>query len=188
MINLLQILTEIHELPKPSFSNKTLNELHIGTFENIETATEDTSIILALKKFVQRRVSALPVIDREGKLVNIYSKFDVINLAAEKTYNNLDVSLKEANDHRNEWFEGVQSCKLSETLFAVMEKIVKAEVHRLVVVDEDGKVIGIISLSDLLHYLVLRPSEQDSNKKNSESSHIQETLLSEIICSNFSNE
>ncbi|XP_011310528.1 5'-AMP-activated protein kinase subunit gamma-2 isoform X2 [Fopius arisanus] len=169
--NVLYILTHkrilrflflyIHELPKPSFTNKTLRELRIGTFENIETATEETSIILALKKFVERRVSALPVVDSEGKLVNIYSKFDVINLAAEKTYNNLDVSLREANEHRNEWFEGVQSCKLDETLFTVMEKIVRAEVHRLVVVDEDEKAIGIISLSDLLFYLVLRPCEVD---------------------------
>lgn len=39
-----------------------------------------------------------------------------------------------------------------------MEKIVRAEVHRLVVVDEKEKVIGIISLSDILLYLVLRPS------------------------------
>jgi 5'-AMP-activated protein kinase, regulatory gamma subunit len=39
-----------------------------------------------------------------------------------------------------------------------MEKIVRAEVHRLVVVDENDKVIGIISLSDILLYLVLRPS------------------------------
>ncbi|CAH2217897.1 jg419, partial [Pararge aegeria aegeria] len=80
------------------------------------------------------------------------------NLAAEKTYNNLDVTLKKANEHRNEWFEGVQKCNLDETLYEVMERIVRAEVHRLVVVDEDDKVIGIISLSDLLMYLVLRPT------------------------------
>lgn len=39
-----------------------------------------------------------------------------------------------------------------------MERIVRAEVHRLVVIDEHRKVIGIISLSDILLYLVLRPS------------------------------
>ncbi|KAL0105605.1 hypothetical protein PUN28_015832 [Cardiocondyla obscurior] len=188
--NVLYILTHkrilrflflyIHELPKPSFTNKTLRELRIGTFENIETATEETSIILALKKFVERRVSALPIVDSEGKLVNIYSKFDVINLAAEKTYNNLDVSLREANEHRNEWFEGVQSCKLDETLFTIMERIVRAEVHRLVVIDDDDKVIGIISLSDLLFYLVLRPCGEDgsSNKGSSISLRAQDSLLS----------
>jgi 5'-AMP-activated protein kinase regulatory gamma subunit len=61
--------------------------------------------------------------------VDIYAKFDVINLAAEKTYSNLDVTLKQANRHRNEWFEGVHKCKQDETLFEIMERIVKAEVR-----------------------------------------------------------
>lgn len=157
---------------------RTLRDLKIGSYDNIETATEETTIITALHKFVERRVSALPMVDAEGRLVDIYAKFDVIvssplsslssklhtarfafqNLAAEKTYNDLDVSLKKANEHRNAWFEGVQKCNLDESLFTVMEKIVRAEVHRLVVVDENEKVIGIISLSDILLYLVLRPS------------------------------
>lgn len=58
--------------------HKTLREVKIGTYENIETASEDTSIILALKKFVERRVSALPIVDIDGRLVDIYAKFDVI--------------------------------------------------------------------------------------------------------------
>ncbi|KAK4879544.1 hypothetical protein RN001_007690 [Aquatica leii] len=165
--NVLYILTHkrilrflflyINELPKPSYMNKTLRETKIGTYDDIEIAYEDTSIIVALKKFVERRVSALPLVDSQGRLVDIYAKFDVINLAAEKTYNDLDVSLKKANEHRNEWFEGVHKCKLDETLFTIMERIVRAEVHRLVVVDENEMVIGMISLSDLLLYLVLRP-------------------------------
>ncbi|XP_052890335.1 uncharacterized protein LOC128298608 [Anopheles moucheti] len=166
--NVLYILTHkrilrflflyINELPKPSYMQKTLREVRIGSYNNIETATEDTSIITALHKFVDRRVSALPMVDSEGRLTDIYAKFDVINLAAEKTYNDLDVSLKKANEHRNAWFEGVHHCSLDETLYTIMERIVRVEVHRLVVVDELKKVIGIISLSDILLYLVLRPS------------------------------
>lgn len=57
---------------------KTLRELRIGTYENIETADEHTSIITALHKFVERRVSALPLVDSNGQLVDIYAKFDVI--------------------------------------------------------------------------------------------------------------
>ena len=85
-----------------------------------------------------------------------YHKFQ--NLAAEKTYNNLDVTLKEANEHRNEWFEGVHTCKRDDSLFAVMETIVKAEVHRLVIINKEEKVCGVVSLSDILSFLVLRPS------------------------------
>ncbi|XP_032593040.1 uncharacterized protein LOC6564447 isoform X4 [Drosophila grimshawi] len=166
--NVLYILTHkrilrflflyINALPKPAYMEKSLRDLKIGTYDNIETADESTSIITALKKFVERRVSALPLVDSEGRLVDIYAKFDVINLAAEKTYNDLDVSLRKANEHRNEWFEGVQKCNLDESLYTIMERIVRAEVHRLVVVDDQRKVIGIISLSDILLYLVLRPS------------------------------
>lgn len=57
---------------------KKLSEIKIGTYDNIETANENTSIIMALKKFVERRVSALPLVDSNGHLVDIYAKFDVI--------------------------------------------------------------------------------------------------------------
>ncbi|XP_014256841.1 uncharacterized protein LOC106670767 isoform X5 [Cimex lectularius] len=168
--NVLYILTHkrilrflfiyINDLPRPSFLNKTLGELRIGTFENVETAREDTTIIAALNKFVERRISALPIVE-DGRLVDIFAKFDVINLAAEKTYDKLDVSLKQANEHRNEWFEGVHKCSMDDTLYSIIEKIVRAEVHRLVVTDDEDKVIGILSLSDLLQYLVLRPCGEE---------------------------
>lgn len=57
---------------------KRLRDLKIGTYDNIETANEDTTIINALHSFVERRVSALPMVDAEGRLTDIYAKFDVI--------------------------------------------------------------------------------------------------------------
>lgn len=38
-----------------------------------------------------------------------------------------------------------------------MGKIVRAEVHRLVIVDDEEHVVGIVSLSDILTFLVLKP-------------------------------
>ncbi|XP_047740796.1 5'-AMP-activated protein kinase subunit gamma-1 isoform X2 [Hyalella azteca] len=148
----------INELPKPLVLQKTLAELGIGTYTNIVTASPDTLIIEALDKFVKHRVSALPIVDSDGKLIDIYAKFDVINLAAEGTYSNLNVTLRQANESRNEWFEGVQHCTKDERLCTVMDRIVRAEVHRLVVVDGARKVTGVISLSDILQELVLKPS------------------------------
>ncbi|KAI9555243.1 putative AMP-activated protein kise gamma (2) subunit [Daphnia sinensis] len=167
----------LKDMPKPSFMNKTLRELNIGTYDNVETARPDTPIITALTKFVERRVSALPIVDAQGRLVDIYSKFDVINLAAEKTYNNLDITLTQANEHRNTWFEGVSKCHLDDPLGTVMEKIVRAEVHRLVVVDNEDHVIGVISLSDILSELVLKPSLSFAghSKKNSLGSDAENT-------------
>lgn len=74
----LGLFEQLKDMPKPSFMNKTLRELNIGTYVNVETARPDTPIITALTKFVERRVSALPIVDAQGRLVDIYSKFDVI--------------------------------------------------------------------------------------------------------------
>uniref|UniRef100_A0A671TH98 5'-AMP-activated protein kinase subunit gamma-1 n=1 Tax=Sparus aurata TaxID=8175 RepID=A0A671TH98_SPAAU len=150
----------ISEMPKPSFLKQTLEELNIGTFQNIAVVRADTPLYTALGIFVEQRVSALPVVDDKGRVVDIYSKFDVINLAAEKTYNNLDVTVTKALQHRSQYFEGVLTCNRHETLEAIINRLVEAEVHRLVVVDEQDVVKGIVSLSDILQALVLTDGDE----------------------------
>ncbi|KAF0308169.1 5'-AMP-activated protein kinase subunit gamma-2 [Amphibalanus amphitrite] len=162
----------LHNLPRPSFLSRTLGELRIGTFDKIETARPDTPVIEALTKFVERRVSALPIVDDDNKLTHIYAKFDVINLAAEKTYNNLNVPLMAANSHRSE--NKVEACKLSDTLMQVLDKIVHAEVHRLVITDDEQRVIGIISLSDILDALVIRPHEYNTMSESPSESEVDD--------------
>ncbi|TRY53971.1 hypothetical protein DNTS_029811 [Danionella cerebrum] len=156
------------EMPKAAFMKQSLEELGIGTYSNIAFIHPDTPIIKALAMFVERRVSALPVVNITGKVVDIYSKFDVINLAAEKTYNNLDISVTQALLHRSQYFEGVLKCYRHETLGTIVDRIVKAEVHRLVVVDENSSIEGIISLSDILQALVLTPAGGDTRHRGAE--------------------
>ena len=74
----LFFFVQIHDLPKPSYFHQSIYDLGIGTYEDIEVARYDTPIIEALNKFGKKRVSALPIVDEEGKLLDIYAKFDVI--------------------------------------------------------------------------------------------------------------
>lgn len=73
-------------MPKPAFMKQTLGELGIGTYHDIAFIHPDTPIIKALNIFVERRVSALPVVDDSGEITNsvtdcmyviIISEFDV---------------------------------------------------------------------------------------------------------------
>ncbi|XP_078408785.1 5'-AMP-activated protein kinase subunit gamma-1-like isoform X3 [Cetorhinus maximus] len=146
------------KLPKPSFMKKTLQELGIGTYQDVALIEETSPVYEALGIFVARRVSALPVVNSLGKVVNLYSRFDAINLAAQKAYNNLDVTVKESLQQRWHCFENVLKCYAHETLEVIIERLVKNEVHRLVLVNEDDVVQGIISLSDMLQALVLSPA------------------------------
>ncbi|XP_038574983.1 5'-AMP-activated protein kinase subunit gamma-1 isoform X2 [Micropterus salmoides] len=166
--NVLHILTHkrilkfLHifgeKVPTPAFVRRQIQDLGIGTFSNIATIQQTATLYDALSVFVERRVSALPVVDKHGKVVALYSRFDVINLAAQKTYNNLDMTMQEAIHRRRCFAEGVIKCYPDETLETIIDRIVKAEVHRLVLVDRADMVKGIISLSDLLQAMVLTPA------------------------------
>uniref|UniRef100_A0A1I8JPC5 Peptidase_M13 domain-containing protein n=1 Tax=Macrostomum lignano TaxID=282301 RepID=A0A1I8JPC5_9PLAT len=67
----------------------------------------------------------------DGQLVDIYSKFDVINLAATKTYNNLDLPVKEALQYRHDVSKASQPAKRLTASGAPSRRLVIAEVHRL---------------------------------------------------------
>jgi 5'-AMP-activated protein kinase regulatory gamma subunit len=69
---------QIHDLPKPKYFSESIVDLSIGSYENIEVGYHSMPIIEALRKFVDKRISALPIVDEEGKLIDIYAKFDVI--------------------------------------------------------------------------------------------------------------
>lgn len=53
-------------MPRPAFLKQTLEELNIGTFQNIAMVRTDTPLYTALGIFVEQRVSALPVVDDKG--------------------------------------------------------------------------------------------------------------------------
>lgn len=50
-------------------------------------------------------------------------------MAAEKTYNNLDITVTQALKHRSQYFEGVMKCHKMETMETIVDRIVKAEVR-----------------------------------------------------------
>ena len=80
----------------------SLRRLGIGSWDGVCTIHKDTPLIEAMKTFLAKRVSALPLLNADGRVVDIYAKFDAINLAADKTYNDLDATVFDALSHRSD--------------------------------------------------------------------------------------
>lgn len=57
-------------IPKPRFLQKRISEVAIGTFKEVATVQESASVYEALAIFVERRVSALPVVNEQGSLTS----------------------------------------------------------------------------------------------------------------------
>lgn len=159
-------LVQIYELEEHKI--ETWREVYLqDSFKPLVCISPNASLFDAVSSLIRNKIHRLPVIDPEsGNTLYILThkrilKFlKLFNLAAEKTYNNLDVSVTKALQHRSHYFEGVLKCYLHETLETIINRLVEAEVHRLVVVDENDVVKGIVSLSDILQALVLTGGEK----------------------------
>ncbi|KAI0980173.1 hypothetical protein GJ496_009259 [Pomphorhynchus laevis] len=168
------LFLEIYNLPRPNFLDKTIDELGIGTYcidkccpflinnqsntpsrsyKKIYTINNRTTVIDALRLLVRTGVSALPIVDTTGRLRDLFSRFDVIHLAVAGSYTDLDRQVGESMKKRGKRIEAVLCCQLEETLITIMVRMVTGQVHRLVVVDKSRRVIGILSLSDLISFL-----------------------------------
>lgn len=131
--------------------NATVSDLHLGTYENIATCTMQTPLIDVLNIFEERKISALPIIDDDGTVLDVYEKFDVTYLAHDKAYENLNMTVREAIEHRQEGtFEGVHTCTTNDTLHSILDAIRENVVHRFIIVDSETKLKGVISVSDIL--------------------------------------
>ncbi|XP_066932425.1 5'-AMP-activated protein kinase subunit gamma-1-like [Clytia hemisphaerica] len=160
---LAYVYQHLDDLVMPDFLGKTIEEIGIGTYGDIATISPTAKLIEALNMFHERKVSALPVVGEDRKCVDIYSRFDVMNLAAERTYNNLDITVSEALSYRQVRVEGIHKCYPHETFYAIIDRIANAKVHRLIVEDSDHCIKGIVSLSDILRFLVDPPKMAESS-------------------------
>lgn len=55
---------------------KKISELKIGTYNNVVTILKDTPLIVALNLLMERKISAVPLVDETGVVDAIFSKSD----------------------------------------------------------------------------------------------------------------
>ncbi|KAJ1951575.1 AMP-activated serine/threonine-protein kinase regulatory subunit [Dispira parvispora] len=132
-----------------------LGKLGIGTYQGIATATMMTRVIEIIHVFVERSISVVPILDDQGKVVNVFEDSDIMNLAREDALGELDMPVYEALRRRPDDFGGVHTCRLTDTLLSVMDSLRKTHMHRLIVVDEAEHLVGIVSLSDILKAIIV---------------------------------
>ncbi|GAB9471469.1 hypothetical protein Gpo141_00008678 [Globisporangium polare] len=132
-------------------------DLGIGVYSNLITVPEDMPLMRVLHTLVERRVSALPIVDSSGMVVNIYCVSNVTELVKDRSLTQLDMPVGEilriqaAEGHIG---EGLHLCYKTDTLHMIFERFAAVKAHRLVCVDEYTRCVGIVSLSDLFNYFI----------------------------------
>ncbi|KAJ5620215.1 5'-AMP-activated protein kinase subunit gamma [Penicillium lagena] len=97
-----------------------------------------------------------------GVVYNVFEAVDVITLIKGGFYDDLSLTVGEALKKRSADFPGIYTCSLNEGLDTIFDTIRKSRVHRLVVVDEHFKLKGVLTLSDILHYILLEGENDEA--------------------------
>lgn len=97
----------------------------------------------------------------EGVVINVFEAVDVIALIKGGSYEDLNLCVGEALQKRPEDFPGIYTCSIDDRLDTIFNTIKQSRVHRLTVVDDENRLVGILSLSDILEYILLEGESED---------------------------
>ncbi|KAL3460347.1 nuclear protein SNF4 [Aspergillus heterothallicus] len=134
---------------------KPLGEIRLGSYQNVATASMDTPVIDVIHILVERSISSVPIVNSEGVVYNVFESVDVITLIKGGVYDDLSLTVGEALKKRSPDFPGIYTCSLNDGLDTIFDTIRKSRVHRLVVVDDAFRLKGVLTLSDILQYILL---------------------------------
>ncbi|CCK70906.1 AMP-activated serine/threonine-protein kinase regulatory subunit SNF4 KNAG_0F02410 [Huiozyma naganishii CBS 8797] len=138
-----------------NFLKRPIGELGIITENDVKRCQMTTPVIDAIQLLSSNGIASIPIVDDNGVLLNVYEAIDVLGLIKGGIYNDLSLSVGEALMRRSDDFEGVYTCTKNDKLSTIMDNIRKARVHRFIVVDDAGKLTGVLSLDDILRYILL---------------------------------
>ncbi|KAE8369582.1 nuclear protein SNF4 [Aspergillus caelatus] len=150
-------VSETQKLRRP------LGEILLGSYENVATASMDTPVIDVIHILVERSISSVPIVNSEGVVYNVFESVDVITLIKGGVYDDLSLTVGEALKKRSPDFPGIYTCSLNDGLDTIFDTIRKSRVHRLVVVDENFRLKGVLTLSDILQYILLEGENDESS-------------------------
>ncbi|KAK6585018.1 hypothetical protein PZA11_003242 [Diplocarpon coronariae] len=137
------------------FLKKSVSEIGLGTYGDLQTATMDTPVIDIIHMMVKHSISSVPILDEHRRVLNVFEAVDVITIIKGGVHDELTTSVGEALLKRAEDFAGIYTCSEDDRLDSIFDTIRKSRVHRLVVIDDENRLRGVISLSDIFKYVLL---------------------------------
>jgi CBS domain-containing protein len=141
-------------------ASKTLKDLKIGTTPNLLKVNEDKIVLQVIAEMQRQKVSAVPLVSKAGQITGTFS---ASNLKDTGIYNfgEMLVPVREyltlQNMRTKPFLVSLQSqkslhpitCKLDASFKHIVNQMVAMRLHRIWVVDDNEKPIGVISLGDL---------------------------------------
>jgi CBS domain-containing protein len=140
----------IYHNNKNNEENTMLAKITVADYmtKKVVTLNKETSVIDAVKKLLDSKITCAPVVDAQGHLLGVFSEKDSIKVFLKSVYNQ-DMGGK-VGDYMT---AGVISVDADSSIVELAEKFDHSSVRSFPVFD-DGAFVGIISRTDVLKALI----------------------------------
>ena len=151
----------LQKVAGPELVQETLARLKSngGTVERVMTTkvvsvTSETSLREAARLMHERGLKHLPVVDGDGRLVGVLGRLDILNaIVSGHARRTVPAAHRLPQEHRTVaevMATNVPTVSVVTPLTEVIDKILASELKRVLVIDDDERLAGIITDSDLV--------------------------------------
>ena len=122
------------------------------------TLTEADTVKVASQNLHEKKVGSMPVLDKNNNVVGIISERDLAQfIYAERFNSNLPVSQIMTKD--------LVTCDLNTSVTELMNEMTEKKIRHILIM-EDKKLLGIVSIGDVVNHLIAKIKEENKNLKD----------------------
>ncbi|MGC8855767.1 MAG: DUF190 domain-containing protein [Anaerolineae bacterium] len=115
------------------------------------TVRPTDSIAYAAARMARHQIKRLPVVDEQGHLLGILSRVDILRLVAQKeSHPTAAVPFGAAKCVRDIMSSNIPVVRYDDDLRVLVDTFLEGGYHRLIVVNEEGRAIGLVSDADVI--------------------------------------
>ena len=122
------------------------------------TLLEIDTVKTASQKLDEKKIGCMPVLDQNKNVIGIISERDLSQFIYKERFNSsLSVSQIMTKD--------IVSCDMNTSVTELMNEMTEKKIRHILVM-EDKKLLGIVSIGDVVNHLIAKIKEENKNLKD----------------------
>jgi CBS domain-containing protein len=114
------------------------------TKKDVKCCAPDATLAKAAQLMWEKDCGCMPVCDKDGRVIGMITDRDICMAALTKGRALHELRVDGAMAH------GIVSCRMQDPVTIAETKMEEHQLHRLPVLDEGGRLVGIVSLADIV--------------------------------------
>ena len=122
------------------------------------TLTEADTVKIASQNLHEKKIGSMPVLDKNNNVIGIISERDLSQFIYSERFN-INLPVKQIMTKK------LVTCDLNTSVTELMKEMTEKKIRHILII-EDKKLLGIVSIGDVVNHLIDKIKEENKNLKD----------------------